>query len=43
VLVLQNVNRELCRRVRMSDNRLAELAGAAGDEATQIGSMRNRP
>jgi CRP-like cAMP-binding protein len=40
VLVLQNVNRELCRRVRLSDTRLAELAGAAGDEATQIGSMR---
>jgi CRP/FNR family cyclic AMP-dependent transcriptional regulator len=43
VLVLQNVNRELCRRVRTSDARLAQLAGEAGDEATQIGSMRKLP
>jgi CRP-like cAMP-binding protein len=42
VLVLQNINRELCRRIRSSDTRVAELADEAGDETTQIGSMRRR-
>jgi CRP-like cAMP-binding protein len=26
VMVIQNINRELCRRLRRSDNRLVELA-----------------
>ena len=28
VMVLQNINRELCRRLRRADNRIAELADA---------------
>jgi CRP/FNR family cyclic AMP-dependent transcriptional regulator len=40
VLVLQNINRELCRRLRSADARLTALAADAGDEATQIGSSR---
>jgi CRP-like cAMP-binding protein len=30
-MVLQNINRELCRRLRQSDNRIAELADAEPD------------
>jgi CRP/FNR family cyclic AMP-dependent transcriptional regulator len=30
-MVLQNINRELCRRLRRADNRIAELADAAGE------------
>lgn len=41
VLVLQNINRELSRRLRSADARLAELAAEAGDEATQISSCRS--
>lgn len=37
VMVLQNVNRELCRRLRKSDLRLTEFADEAQDDATQIG------
>src|ERR1700722_20132470 len=29
VMVMQNINRELCRRLRRADHRIAELAGAA--------------
>jgi len=29
VVVMQNINRELCRRLRRADNRIAELADAA--------------
>jgi len=29
VMVMQNINRELCRRLRRADNRIAELAGAS--------------
>ena len=29
VMVMQNINRELCRRLRRADNRIAELADAA--------------
>lgn len=36
VMVLQNINRELCRRLRRSDSRIAAMAAAAGDERTQI-------
>ena len=35
VMVLQNINRELCRRLRRADNRIAELADAAGGSMTQ--------
>jgi hypothetical protein len=34
-MVLQNINRELCRRLRRADGRIAELA-EDGDEVTQI-------
>ena len=36
VMVLQNINRELCRRLRHSDNRITEIADEALDEITQI-------
>jgi CRP-like cAMP-binding protein len=36
VLVLQNINRELCRRLRRASRRIAEYADEAGDEVTQI-------
>jgi CRP-like cAMP-binding protein len=31
VMVLQNINRELCRRLRRADVRIAELADASGE------------
>jgi CRP-like cAMP-binding protein len=34
-MVLQNINRELCRRLRRADNRIAELADASRDSMTQ--------
>jgi CRP/FNR family transcriptional regulator, cyclic AMP receptor protein len=37
VMVLQNINRELCRRVRRADERITELADSFGDSGTQIG------
>ncbi|MSP60618.1 MAG: cyclic nucleotide-binding domain-containing protein [Myxococcales bacterium] len=36
VMVLQNMNRELCRRLRKADGRITEIADEAGDEVTQI-------
>ena len=36
VIVLQNINRELCRRLRRADNRIAELHFAAGDPVTRV-------
>lgn len=36
VLVLQNINRELCRRLRRAGDRLAEVADEADDDVTQI-------
>jgi hypothetical protein len=30
VMVLQNINRELCRRLRRADNSVARLADASG-------------
>jgi CRP/FNR family transcriptional regulator, cyclic AMP receptor protein len=42
VMVLQNINRELCRRLRRSDNRITEIADEAGDESTQIRPARTR-
>ena len=35
VMVLQNINRELCRRLRHADNRIAELADASRESMTQ--------
>jgi len=29
VIVMQNINRELCRRLRSADNRITELADAS--------------
>jgi CRP/FNR family transcriptional regulator, cyclic AMP receptor protein len=40
VLVLQNINRELCRRLRKADTRITEFADEAKDDITQIGSFR---
>jgi CRP/FNR family transcriptional regulator, cyclic AMP receptor protein len=36
VLVLQNMNRELCRRLRRADTRIVRAADEARDERTQI-------
>ena len=35
VMVLQNINRELCRRLRQADDRIAELANASRDPTTR--------
>ena len=40
VMVLQNINRELCRRVRKADTRITEIADETKDDITQIGSFR---
>ncbi len=40
VMVLQNINRELCRRLRSADSRIAELADASRESMTPI---RGRP
>lgn len=34
VMVMQNINRELCRRLRRADNRFAELADAPRESTT---------
>ena len=39
-MVMQNINRELCRRLRRADIRIAELANAARRPMTQL---RGRP
>jgi CRP-like cAMP-binding protein len=36
VMVLQNINRELCRRLRRADLKLTELADRDGDRRTQV-------
>ena len=36
VLVLQNINRELCRRLRRAGNRITGIADESEDERTQI-------
>jgi len=36
VMVLQNINRELCRRLRKADNRILEFADDSDEEVTQI-------
>ncbi|MFN7132142.1 MAG: cyclic nucleotide-binding domain-containing protein [Myxococcales bacterium] len=42
VLVLQNINRELCRRIRRADLRITEIADESGDEQTQIRVLPRR-
>ncbi len=45
VLVLQNINRELCRRLRRAGNRITEICDGDDDEVTQIraeGAPRRR-
>ena len=36
VMVIQNINRELCRRLRRADNRIAELADTSRESMTPI-------
>ena len=36
VMVMQNINRELCRRLRHADNRIAELADTSRESMTPI-------
>jgi CRP/FNR family cyclic AMP-dependent transcriptional regulator len=36
VMVVQNINRELCRRLRRADNRIAQLADAPRESMAQI-------
>jgi len=36
VMVMQNINRELCRRLRRADNRIVELAGTSRGSMAQI-------
>ena len=36
VIVLQNINRELCRRLRAATVRLTKIADTTGDDVTQI-------
>jgi CRP-like cAMP-binding protein len=36
VMVLQNINRELCRRLRSADQRITEYAEELDDEKTQV-------
>ena len=35
-MVMQNINRELCRRLRCADDRIAELVDASRESITQI-------
>jgi CRP/FNR family cyclic AMP-dependent transcriptional regulator len=35
-MVMQNINRELCRRLRRADNRIAELTESSRESMTQI-------
>ena len=43
VMVMQNVNRELCRRLRKAEERVAEVADQSRDELTQIKRRPSRP
>jgi CRP-like cAMP-binding protein len=42
VMVLQNINRELCRRLRRGQHRITEIADSFGDSETQIGNLKIR-
>ena len=39
VMVLQNINRELCRRLRRADNRFAEIGDALRDLSRRFGCL----
>ncbi len=43
VMVLQNMNRELCRRLRKAESRVIQFADDAHDEHTQIVSIPSLP
>jgi len=43
VLVLQNINRELCRRLRRAGDRITQFADEAEDERTQIRGDARKP
>ena len=43
VLVLQNINRELSRRLRRASNRITEFADETDDERTQIRGDGGKP
>jgi CRP-like cAMP-binding protein len=40
VLVLQNINRELCRRLRRAGNRITEIAAEVGDDDGEVTQIR---
>jgi len=40
VMVLQNINRELCRRLRRADNRIAELTDASHESGAVLPGSR---
>ena len=40
VLVLQNINRELCRRLRRATDRVTQFAGEEADDVTQLGMKK---
>ena len=40
VMVMQNINRELCRRLRRADNRIAEVADASRDTLSDVTGHR---
>ena len=40
VLVLQNINRELCRRLRRAGDRITQYADEDKDDITQLGTRR---
>jgi CRP-like cAMP-binding protein len=40
VIVMQNINRELCRRLRRADNRIAEVADASRDTLSDVTGHR---
>jgi len=43
VMVMQNINRELCRRLRRADKRIAELADASRESMTQMSVRGGTP
>lgn len=43
VMVLQNINRELCRRLRKADSRITEYADEFNRTGTQIGIEAHKP
>jgi CRP-like cAMP-binding protein len=43
VLILQNINRELCRRLRKAEGRVTQKADESGDEITQISKVNPLP